>query len=129
MKISDRFTDYGLIGGFFWLLQLGLWCVFKAMTPMDLIHFIDTNFKMLPTSVTSLLGVLGLILVFVTGVVLDLIGSQLLLNIERQVFVDLAQQHAEWLRPFVEKSKTFIGNDFDAMQKVLTLRVSPLLDF
>jgi hypothetical protein len=27
MKISDRFTDYGLIGGFFWLLQCLVWGV------------------------------------------------------------------------------------------------------
>jgi hypothetical protein len=55
MKISDRFTDYGLIGGFFWLLQLGIWYVVNAMTPMDLIHFTVKSFGMLSAPVASLL--------------------------------------------------------------------------
>jgi hypothetical protein len=85
---------------------------------MDLIHFIDTNFKMLPTSVTSLLAALGLVLVFVTGVVLDLFGSRLLQNVERKVFIDLARQHAEWFRPLAERSRPYIGRDFEVVQEV-----------
>jgi hypothetical protein len=121
MKISDRFTDYGLFGGFFWLLQLAIWCVLEAWTPMDLIHFIDANFKTLPMSVTSLLGGLGLILVFVTGMVLDLLGSQLFKLVELGVFIDLVLQHFDWLVPFLKESRTYIGSDFDATHKKVRL--------
>jgi hypothetical protein len=94
---------------------------------MDLIHFHRRKLKTLPMSVTSLLGVLGLILVFVTGVVLDLLGSQLFKLVELGVFIDLVIQHFDWLVPFLKESRTYIGSDFDATHK--TVRLTTALYF
>jgi hypothetical protein len=48
MKISDRFTDYGLIGGFFWILQLVIWLTVGRTRWTDHLHNLASTLSGVP---------------------------------------------------------------------------------
>src|SRR6266481_3370031 len=106
MKISDRFTDYGLIGGLFWMMQaLLLWLVMpgSASMPVELIENIGTLSPGAQSVLTALLGALAVVVIFTTGLLLDLFGSFYLRYIEMTAFHALAKTHESWLRRLFEK--------------------------
>ena len=76
MKISEQFTDYGLIGGFFWMLLLSIWVGYGFPTiPWDtLISEFRNDLTSVPapalTAVTALLGAFAIIVIFTTGLLI-----------------------------------------------------------
>jgi len=73
MKISDRFLDYGLTGGFFWTVQIILLLIFypTAWHSMATIA-IGAIPQQLAGSANAIFGALGIIAIFFTGALLDL---------------------------------------------------------
>jgi hypothetical protein len=123
MKISDRFTDYGLIGGFFWILQLVLCLVVGRTEWADHLHKFTATLNGVPASAfppfVALLGALGLIAVFTTGLLLDLLGSSYFLGmVEMMVFVRHAREHIHWFQRVADLNKAYIQEDCSLLLNV-----------
>lgn len=70
MKISDRFLDYGLTGGFFLTIQVILLVYFVPHTWQSISAMIIPT--SLQGSVNTILAALGIVAIFFTGALLDL---------------------------------------------------------
>jgi hypothetical protein len=81
MKISDRLADFVVIGGFFWITQLTMIAVIGAAPSgwKTLPKFLSDLMAAIPASaaapVFALAGTFALIVVFTTGVFIDLLAS------------------------------------------------------
>jgi hypothetical protein len=121
MKISDRFTDYGLIGGFFWLLQCSVWGFFSfaRVGREDLLQRLITVLTRVPAayvpSLVALLGALAIIAIFTTGLLLDLLGSSYFRNIEVRVFITHLRRNKRWLERVVDQHKDYIQEDWSQL--------------
>jgi hypothetical protein len=123
MKISDRFTDYGLIGGFFWILQLAVWIVIVGRDGWTTyLHTFAATLNALPPPAVApfvtFLGALGLIAVFTTGLLLDLLGSSYLRATEMMVFVRHARQHSHWFQSLANLHSAYIQEDCSLLLSV-----------
>jgi hypothetical protein len=117
MKISDRFTDYGLIGGFFWTLQFAIlgamgyewhtWPVWWRKMGSALGAIPTTS---LPT-ISAVLGALALIAIFSTGLLLDLFSAPIFRNVELRIFTHYVKRNREWLGSFLDQHKPYIQGD------------------
>jgi hypothetical protein len=121
MKISDRFTDYGLIGGFFWLLQLGVLSLF-GLSHSQRKHLVEGLNALIagvpPPTVPALiafLGVLALISIFTTGLLLDLLGSSYFRTLEVSVFSRFLQRNRRWLERIVDQNRDYIQDDWSKL--------------
>jgi hypothetical protein len=121
MKISDRFTDYGLIGGLFWMMQaLLLWLIMpgSASLPVELIKNIGTISPGAQSVLTALLGALAVVVIFTTGLLLDLFGSFYLRYIEMTAFHALAKTNESWLRRLFEKYPDYVQSDWTLLLRL-----------
>jgi hypothetical protein len=118
MKISDRFTDYGLIGGFFWLLQCSLFAIVffpmvwdPSFPPIckDLVAALSASSNPV---LAGLLGALTLILIFTTGLLLDLLGSSLSRSIETNIFVKHLQRNNTWMGRLMQENGDYVQDDW-----------------
>jgi hypothetical protein len=117
MKISDRFTDYGLIGGFFWMVQAFIWYAFYPSTSWnDVAHGLNSWLSSIPAAAISacvaLIGALALIAVFTTGVLIDLIGSSYFRSVEVRVFIGHLRRNQRWLANIVSQNESYIQEDW-----------------
>jgi len=127
MKISDRFTDYGLIGGFFWLLLFSMWGFgFPSVNWDTLLQELKTTFDGIPTAVVpalvALLGALAIIAIFTTGLLLDLVGSLYFGPAEAGVFGAHLRQNKPWLERIVDRNQDYFQEDWSTL--LATLPVS-----
>ena len=136
MKISDRFTDYGLIGGFFWALQVALLLSVGLGNVKSLIG--STNWgdfskvaAQIPSGVISavaaVLGAVALIAIFTTGLLLDLVGSWLYRAAEMTLFQKHAKQNAIWMEKLVNLHQDYIQNDWKVILSAPTFARDGLL--
>jgi hypothetical protein len=117
MKISDRFTDYGLIGGFFWMVQVFIWYALRpSISWNDVVHGLNSWLSSMPPAAVSplvaLLGALALIVIFTTGVLIDLIGSFYFRGLEVRVFIGHLRRNQRWLASFVSKNQGYLQEDW-----------------
>jgi hypothetical protein len=117
MKISDRFTDYGMIGGTFWLLEFFFYVAFGGL-PEILKHISLVN--SLNVATVSVLGVVGLIVVFSTGLLLDLIAGPAFRLVEARILANHIRQHQTWFEPFLAKSASYVQQDYAVIYRVPT---------
>jgi len=120
VKISDRFTDYGLIGGFFWLLQVALGSFCGIFEPgSNLLRSLKAGLDAIPSgavaSVAALVGALALIAVFATGLVLDLLGSSYYRIMEAGIFVAYIRRNRRWLEDIVNQSRDYMQDDWSVL--------------
>lgn len=123
MKISDRFTDYGLIGGFFWILQLAVWLVIVGRNGWTAyLNTFTATLNVLPAAAVApfvaLLGALALIAVFTTGLLLDLLGSWYTRATEMMVFVRHARYHNHWFQRVADLHSAYIQEDCSLLLSV-----------
>jgi len=118
MKIAERFAEYGLTGGFFWLLQLAFLIILSPDSPLvSFEHWLDELSKIhipshIATPVGGLLAALAIVSIFFTGLLLDLLGSYYIL-LEMNVFRKNVNTNREWLDDFVRNHKSYIGKDYN----------------
>jgi hypothetical protein len=129
MKISDKFTDYGLIGGFFWALQVALVVSFGfgSVKSINWGEF-GKAVARIPSGVVSplaaVLGAVVLIAIFTTGLLLDLCGSTLYFFAEMTTFQKHARHNDLWVGKLVNQHQDYIQNDWE-----LILSAPSLLSF
>ena len=123
MKISERFTDYGLIGGFFWLMQLAVWLVVVGRTGWsNYLQTFTTTLNSFPAQaigpLVALLGAIGLIAVFTTGLLLDILGAWFFRRIEMIVFDSHARQHSHWFQKVADLHSSYIQEDWSLLLSI-----------
>jgi hypothetical protein len=117
---GTRFAEYGLTGGFFILLQL---LVLEWMFPggaVYVLQFLATlyaniaakNFEPIYPAIQSLLVALTLLSVFITGLLLDLIGAVLVMWEARDFRTHLLQ-NGSWVTPFIEAELPDYKSDYE----------------
>jgi hypothetical protein len=118
MDIKERFSEFGITGAFFWMIQivviflasknpLALWNNWMdGITP-----FFDAIPDALKISVSGVFGVLGIMIIFVFGLLLDLLGS-LYTATEMFLFRQQLEKNRSWFDSYMEKEKDFIGDDY-----------------
>jgi hypothetical protein len=99
MQFDRRFADYGLTGGFFLICQLGLlWALGHGKTIFDMLHkgALPQEISWAGPIITGFAGALGIIAVFVVGLLLDLLAS-LFRSLEMRVFARHLSRNSNWL--------------------------------
>jgi hypothetical protein len=116
MKISDRlFSEYGIIGGLFWLivtLELLMWASlgFPIVTQRTLVLGLQ-YVKNGGVPLTSLLGALGIVMCFLTGVLLDLTSSLFSIG-EAEIFQNHLERNETWLKRVMHQNREYIQKDW-----------------
>jgi hypothetical protein len=118
MKINDRLADYIVIGGFFWTVQLIFVLVLvrgRLTSFVPLSGFIST----IPAAVTTLAGVFALIIVFSSGIFIDLFAAFYFRALEVRVFQAYAKANVAWIETFlVEQFADYIQDDWKLLMAV-----------
>jgi hypothetical protein len=119
MQFDRRFADYGLTGGFFLICQLVvLWALGYGPTIVDKLQtlrpplLVDTS--LVGPIITGFSGALGIIAVFVVGLLLDLLAS-LFRSWEMRVFGRHLCRNSDWLINLVEAHKAYCGTDYETI--------------
>lgn len=121
MKISDRLADYGFIGAVFWMLQLGVLLVSARNTPNWTMYFQDlkTALGALPVQViapvSAFLGASAIVVIFATGVVIDLFFAPFGRVSEAASFRSFARKNACWMKPLLAERFDCIQDDWDLL--------------
>jgi hypothetical protein len=98
------------------MLQFAIWYAFGSPTRWtEYVESFAVTVNAVPKEAISplaaLLGVLGLITVFTTGLLLDLFGSWYLRAVEMVTFVGHLRQHIRWFRTIVDRNPTYLRED------------------
>jgi hypothetical protein len=124
MNISPRFTEFGMTGAFFLLSQLCIVVLLGSST--ELTGFLHTWARvldayegslpdMLKKSVGSLVTVVGLISIFIAGLILDLIGSYFAL-LEMILFNRHLKHNQIWLNELSEQCQENVREDYRTLR-------------
>jgi hypothetical protein len=119
MLISDKYSEYGVTGAFFWVTQLFVILVISEK-PLEIwrawMMIIEPFFEVIPAtlkvSIAGVLAALGIMAIFVAGLLLDLLGSYYIIP-ETFIFRHQIEKNRDWLSHFVEENSSFIKEDFD----------------
>ncbi|NOX92550.1 MAG: hypothetical protein GXP18_08920 [Gammaproteobacteria bacterium] len=124
MNFGARFSEFGMTGAVFWICQILLFTIGTGEAAgeqfLDLLgSFIgaeNTESSVLKSAAGSLLTVFGLIGIFVTGLVLDMIGSIFFMQ-EMRIFGGHISRNIDWLNNMTEKCSTAIARDYQVFQE------------
>jgi len=119
MNFGARFSEFGMTGAVFWICQILLFTIGTghiqgAELLTDIEHFIGTDkthSSVLQSAAGSLLTVFGLIGIFVTGLVLDMVGSIFFMQ-EMRIFGGHITRNSDWLDNMTDKCSTAITDDY-----------------
>jgi hypothetical protein len=128
MKISDRLTDYALVGGFFWILQSAAMIAETASGNTrwtNLLQSFEASLKDMPpgalSPLSALLGALALITIFVTGLLLDLFGSFSFRDSEMGVFIRCLHKNKRWLQRLSDQNEDYFQDDMATLLNALPM--------
>ncbi len=120
MNISPRFAEFGMTGAFFLISQLGVIVFLSSHGEFTILsqHWatvIDTFHSNLPEALRkssdSLVTVIGVICIFITGLILDLIGSYFAF-LEIIIFSRHIQRNQVWLNVLTYQVPGNVLNDY-----------------
>jgi len=115
MQISSRFTEYGLTGGFFWICQfILLWYSGKIqllLSNLPIVHIPNEISQIASAAITGLVGSLGIISVFVAGLLLDLLAV-IFRPVEMRVFQRHLERNRSWLGRLISEVRVVRHSDW-----------------
>jgi hypothetical protein len=118
VKISDRLADYVVMGGFFWAVQLMNIAALGAadqgwkLSLRSLSAFAAATPKEAIVPIAAIVGTLTLIVVFTTGVFIDLLGSFYFKFVEAKEFKAHAGKNAVWMNTLMVRYAHYVQNDW-----------------
>lgn len=123
MNISPRFTEFGMTGAFFWISQTLFFGLGYGQTLVDIIpqwvKVWNGYQAMLPQvmqdTAGSLLTAFGIIGIFVTGLILDLLGSYFAL-LELTIFSRHLVRNRSWLDTLARQCPKNVKNDYEKLR-------------
>lgn len=110
MKISDRLSDLGLVGAFFWTILAATWYLFGFWTLPPL--------SAVTVSAVALFAVPGLVIVFATGLFLDMFASRWFESSEIRMFAGHLKQNRKWLEVHFCSDHDYSGNALNLLVAV-----------
>jgi len=120
MQIGSRFTEYGLTGGFFWICQLILlWYYGKIqwlLTNLPTVQIPSEISQIGSTAITGLVSALGIIAVFVAGLLLDLFAV-FFRSMEMRVFDRHLVRNRDWLCRLIADHKGYCAADYEEFER------------
>jgi|SRR5215510_5575417 len=120
MQISSRFTEYGLTGGFFWISQfILLWYYGKIQVLQSYLSAIQIPPGISQigfTAITGLVSALGIIAVFVAGLLLDLFAVYFK-PMEMRIFQQHLARNRDWLGRLIADHKSYCGADYEEFER------------
>jgi len=123
MNFGARFSEFGMTGAVFWIAQILLFTVGTGQLQGAEIlgwvgEFVGTNndkSSVLQSAAGSLLTVFGLIGIFVTGLILDMIGSIFFLR-EMRIFGRHINRNHDWLSHMTNQCSSAVIEDYQDFQ-------------
>jgi len=124
MNFGARFSEFGMTGAVFWICQILLFTIGTGEAAgeqfLDMLGvFIGTDngqSPILKSAAGSLLTVFGLIGIFVTGLVLDMIGSIFFMQ-EMRIFGGHISRNIDWLSSMAQKCSPAVAKDYQRFQE------------
>jgi len=117
MQFIRRFADYGLTGGFFLICQLVVLWPFGYWSTIVAQHLpSQTDTSLVGPIITGFAGALGVIAVFVVGLLLDLLASYFR-PAEMREFARHLSRNSDWLINLVEAHKVYCATDYETIQR------------
>lgn len=119
MNFGARFSEFGMTGAVFWIFQILLFTVGtgeiegQQLLSMlgDFIGSNENSSSVLQNAAGSLLTVFGLIGIFVTGLILDMMGSIFFMQ-EMRIFGKHISSNLDWLNNMTSKCSAVIVSDY-----------------
>jgi len=133
MNFGARFSEFGMTGAVFWICQIALFTIgtghmHGTEVLAGLEHFIGINPdaqeatgknsispSVLTNAAGSLLTVVGLISIFITGLILDMIGSVFFMQ-EMRIFGRHTHRNQDWLKAMTDQCPSAIAKDYQVFQ-------------
>ena len=124
MNISPRFTEFGMTGAFFLLSQIGVLLVLDSSSQFaSLFHkwavvmntYQNSLPEMLQKTTNSLFTVVGVIFIFITGLILDLIGSYFAF-LEMILFSRHLHRNQVWLNEVSAQCQANVKDDYQTLR-------------
>ncbi|HEC17948.1 MAG TPA: hypothetical protein ENI97_01235 [Gammaproteobacteria bacterium] len=120
MNFGARFSEFGMTGAVFWIAQILLFTVGTGhIHGADILawteHYVGTDStqsSVLQDATGSLLTVFGLIGIFVTGMILDMIGSIFFMQ-EMRIFGRHINNNQDWLDGLAGQCPASINQDYE----------------
>lgn len=108
MKVSSRFTEYGMTGAFFWLLQLLMLYLYLPDTLQlnQLEQGLSEKMNIIPVSLETFVEVIAIISIFFVGLMLDTVGAVMLM-FEMKIFRNHIGFNKEWLEKLADNNKDY----------------------
>ena len=120
MQISSRFTEYGLTGGFFWICQfIFLWYIGQIQSWWSNLSTVQipTGISQISSgAVTGLVSALGIIAIFVAGLLLDLLAAYFK-PLEMRVFYRHLVSNRDWLSRLIADHNGYCGTDYAKFER------------
>ncbi|HHI94908.1 MAG TPA: hypothetical protein ENK04_15635 [Gammaproteobacteria bacterium] len=123
MNFGARFSEFGMTGAVFWICQILLFTIGTGEAAGEqflnmLSAFIGTEEQspILKSAAGSLLTIFGLIGIFVTGLVLDMIGSIFFMQ-EMRIFGGHISRNTDWLSSMTKKCSVSVAKDYRDFQE------------
>src|SRR6266849_5603173 len=118
MRISDRFIDNGVIGGFFLAGQfilLALWGLTGWIQPLT--GILTVSGALQPT-VNALLAALGISGIFFFGLLLDLLTTRFLPFVRAEIIILSGHlyRNEDWLPETIEKEDAYLKKGDDGFK-------------
>jgi len=132
MNFGARFSEFGMTGAVFWISQILLLTIgmgeAEGQTLLDLFGgFIGIDGELSPvlqSATGSLLTVFGLIGIFVTGLILDMMGSIFFMQ-EMRIFGEHISRNESWLSNMTNKCSSVIAEDYQDFKNEFSKKETP----
>src|SRR5882762_2698182 len=115
MQIGTRFAEYAVTGAFFLIGQLIILSAFHVTgiplaLPGEMVSFLQ-QVPALQASANNFVGALGIMSIFVAGLLLDLFGGYFMF-FEMNIFRKHLEKNHEWLKDLIEKNASYSMDDY-----------------
>lgn len=133
MSFGARFSEFGMTGAVFWISQILLLTIGIGEEGGEALVGILGSFigadkdpsPILQSAIGSLLTVFGLIGIFVTGLILDMIGSVFFMQ-EMRIFGEHISRNERWLSNMTKKCSSVISEDYEDFKKEFSTQKTPI---
>jgi hypothetical protein len=117
ISLGARYVDYGLTGGFFLFVGMAVFGWFDTAAALAMLDNFQKvlpagEVKVLETLLNGIFVSLFVVCVFATGLLLDLLGSILVL-FEADVFLKHLKRNKAWIGQLVARYEEFLGEDLN----------------
>lgn len=124
MNFGARFSEFGMTGAVFWIAQILLLTIGVGEESGQAVLNLLSNFigdsestsPILQSAAGSLLTVFGLIGIFITGLILDMMGSVFFMQ-EMRIFGEHISRNESWMSKMTKQCSSVLGDDYQDFRK------------